>query len=116
MYQSKERMVSIFFITCVLYILGIKCNIFRIGQFLKKNYKIYMKENMLKVLDSNRILIIEAPISKNRTFKIVVNVFEHRCFARVASIEEWVRYYKLGHLIFKDLNSMQRNGMVSGLP
>lgn len=100
----------------VLYIPGIKCNILSIGQMLEKNYKIHMEYKVLRFIDSRGNLIMKALMSKIGTFNIELNVIEHGCLATTTSREEWIWHYRLGHLNFRYLNSMQINGMVSGLP
>ncbi|XP_050888750.1 uncharacterized protein LOC127093899 [Lathyrus oleraceus] len=62
----------------VLYIPGIKCNRLSIGQLLERGYKIRLEEKFLRVLDSNGMLILKAPMAANRTFKIELKVMEHR--------------------------------------
>lgn len=54
----------------VLNIIGIKCNLLCIFQFLGKDYKIHMENKMLRVMDANRVLILKAPKAPNRTFKV----------------------------------------------
>lgn len=41
---------------------------------------------------------------------------EHRCLATIASRDEWLWHYRLGHLNFKDINHLKKRNMVSGLP
>lgn len=75
-----------------------------------------MEDKVLIVLDSKVNLILKAHMSKNRTFKIVFNVIEHRCLVTTTCIEEYIWHNKLGYLNFRNLKSMKRNDMVSGLP
>lgn len=103
-------------IKCLLYILGIKCNILSIEQLLERNYKIHMENKFLKVMDTNGILILKAFMAQNRTFKFELKVIEHRCLAKATSREEWIWHYKPGNLNFKDLDAMQKNNMVTGMP
>ncbi|XP_073221582.1 uncharacterized protein [Cicer arietinum] len=65
----------------VMYIPGIKCNILSIGQLLERNYMIWMENKVLRVLDQNGVLILKAPMAANRTFKIELEIMEHRCLA-----------------------------------
>jgi len=100
----------------VLCIPGMKSNLLSIGQLLEKGYKVSLENKMMRVNDSKGKLILKAPMSKNMTFKIELNVMEHRCLATAVSRDEWLWHYRLGHLNFRDLKSMQKRGMVSGLP
>jgi transposase InsO family protein len=103
-------------ISNVLYIPGMKCNLLSIGQLLEKNYKIVMENRLLNVFDIKGNLLMKAQMSKNRTFKIELNVLNHRCLMTASSREEWLWHYRMGHLNFRDLTSMQKRNMVTGLP
>ncbi|XP_073221577.1 uncharacterized protein [Cicer arietinum] len=72
----------------VLYIPGIKCNLLSIGQLLERNYMIRMENKVLRVLDQNGVLILKAPVAANRTFKIELEIMEHRCLTTSASRDE----------------------------
>ncbi|PNY15026.1 hypothetical protein L195_g011716 [Trifolium pratense] len=103
------------FVNDVLYIPGMKCNLLSIGQLIEKNYMIAIEDGIMKVMDSNRKLILKAPMSKNRTFKIELNVMNHKCSATAVERDEWTWHYRFGHLNFRDLNMMYSKNMVSGL-
>lgn len=62
----------------VLYILGIKCNLLIIGQFLEKGYKIHMENKGLCVMDANMVLVLKAHMDVNKTFKVELKVMENR--------------------------------------
>lgn len=59
-----------------------------------------MENNGLCVMNANRVLVLKAPMDANITFKVEMKVMEHRCLATVASQEEWIWHYHLGHLNF----------------
>ncbi|XP_050888533.1 uncharacterized protein LOC127093634 [Lathyrus oleraceus] len=100
----------------VLYIPGIKCNLLSIGQLLERGYKIRLEDKILRVLDSNGVLILKALMAANRTFKVELKVMEHRCLTTAASRDECLWPYRLGHLNFRDLRMLQQSEMVTGLP
>ncbi|GAU31479.1 hypothetical protein TSUD_386430 [Trifolium subterraneum] len=104
------------FINDVLYIPSIKCNLLSVGQLIEKDYKIVIEDRMMKLMDSNRKLILKAPMSRNRTFKIELNVMNHMCLATAIERDDWTWHYRFGHLNFRDLNMMSNKSMVSGLP
>ncbi|GAU26253.1 hypothetical protein TSUD_224440 [Trifolium subterraneum] len=104
------------FINDVLYIPGIKCNLLSVGQLIEKDYKIVIEDRMMKLMDSNRKLILKAPMSRNRTFKIELNVMNHMCLATAIERDDWTWHYRFGHLNFRDLNMMSNKSVVSGLP
>lgn len=72
--KRKDGMHS--YITDVLYVPGMKSNLLSLGQLLEKGYVMEMKNKMLKVFDSKRKLILKVPLSKNRTFKIGIQILE----------------------------------------
>ncbi|GAU43423.1 hypothetical protein TSUD_334860 [Trifolium subterraneum] len=94
----------------------IKCNLLSIGQLLEKDYKIVMEHKLLNVFDTNGNLLLKAPMSKNRTFQIELNVMDHKCLMTAYSRNEWLWHYRMGHLNFKDLTLMQKKNYVTGLP
>ena len=103
-------------ISNVLYIPGMKSNSLSIGQLVEKNYKVSIEDKLMRVVDANGRLILKAPMSQNRTFKIELNVMEHKCLSTAASRDEWIWHYRLGHLNFRDIRDLKRRNMVSGLP
>jgi len=103
-------------ITNLLYVLGIKSNFLSHGQLLEKCYKMIMEDKMLKIMDNNQKMIVKAPLTKNRIFKIEVQVMEHRCLSAAVIRDEWIWHNRFGHLNFRDLYKLKKKGMVSGLP
>lgn len=100
----------------MVYILGLKCNLLSIGQFLESNYKIHMENRVLKVMDENGCLILMGCMAQHRTFKVELKVIVHRSLSTITRREECIRNYWLGHLNFKDLNAMWKNNVVVRLP
>jgi hypothetical protein len=72
MRKDGKRLV----ISNVLYILGIKSNLLSIGLYVEKNYKVTVEDKMMRVVDANGRLILKAPMSQNRTFKIKLNMMD----------------------------------------
>ncbi|RDY06156.1 hypothetical protein CR513_09902, partial [Mucuna pruriens] len=86
------------FITDILYVSQMKTNLLSLGQLLEKGYVMNMEHNMMKVCDSKRKFILKAPLSKNITFKIVIQIGESNC------------------LVATSLSLLKKKGMVHGLP
>jgi len=63
-------------ITYVLYVPNMKSNLISIGQLLQKGYTMKMEAQAIKVYDCKNKLILKAPLSKQRTFRININVIE----------------------------------------
>jgi hypothetical protein len=99
-------------ISNVLYIPGMKSNLLSIRQLVEKNYKVSIEDKMMRVLDSNGRLILKTPMSQNRTFKIELNVMEHKCLAITANRDEWIWNYRLLHINFKDIGYLKRINMI----
>jgi hypothetical protein len=86
--KRKDGKLSL--ISNVLYIPGMKCNLLRIGQLLEKDYKIVMEKKLLNVFDTKGNLLLKAPMSKNKTFKVELKVLNHKCLMTASSREEWI--------------------------
>jgi len=76
MIQRKDEQRS--FISDVLYVPNMKNNLLSLVQLLEKSYSINMEHSQLKMFDSIGILILKAPLSKNRTFEIGIQIMEHQ--------------------------------------
>jgi len=69
----------------------------------------------MKIFDSNRGLILKAPLSRNRTFKIGIQIAEFQCLAASISDESWMWHHRFGHLNFRSLSELKSKKMVHGL-
>lgn len=103
-------------ISKVLYIPNMKSNLLSISQLVERNYKVFIENRMMRVIDLSNRLILKAHMSRNRTFRIELDVLEHKCLAAAAGRDEWLWHYILGHLNFNDISNLKRKTMVSDLP
>lgn len=55
-------------------------------------------------------------MSQNRTFKIELDVMEHKFLETVARRDEWLWHYILGNLNFKYIINLKRINLVLGIP
>jgi len=89
------------FISGVLFVPEMKNNLLSLGQFLEKGFVMKMKDNVLKVYDNKKRLVLKDPMSKNTTFKVGINGMGHECLATTVSKSKWLWHYKFGHLNFR---------------
>ncbi|XP_019438895.1 PREDICTED: uncharacterized protein LOC109344586 [Lupinus angustifolius] len=79
--KRKDGVVSC--ITNVLYVPMMKNNIISLGQLLEKDYKMRMDDRVLKIFNNEGRLILKAPLSINKTFKIRIHLSDHKCMKSV---------------------------------
>ncbi|CAH9104519.1 unnamed protein product, partial [Cuscuta europaea] len=103
-------------ISDVLFVPAMRHNLLSLGQLLEKDYRIHMQDRFMKVFDKNGVLILKAPLSPNRTFKIDILVNKDVCFKVDALEESWLWHYRFGHLNWKSLKQLGEKKMVIGLP
>ncbi|GAU50842.1 hypothetical protein TSUD_232190 [Trifolium subterraneum] len=105
------------FVTDVLYVPTMKHNLLSLGQLIEKGFALSTKDKFLEVHDLNKKLVLKAPLSKNRTFKVNLQASEVQCFSSlITEDEKWLWHYRYGHLNFKSLNQLSSKHMVVGLP
>ena len=75
-----------------------------------------MEDNQLKMFDSNKRLILKAPLTRNKAFKIGIQIAEFQCLAASISDESWIWHHRFGHLNFRSLSELKCKKMVHGLP
>jgi len=100
----------------VLYVPGLRTNLLSLGQLLQKVFMMKMEDNSLSVFDQHNRLTIKVMLSQNRTFCVVMNAVNHKCFSLTESKAEWLWHMQFGHLNFKDLSRLSKSSMVNGLP
>lgn len=67
-----------------------KRNLLSIRQLIERNYKVLIEDRMVRVIDSSNGLILKAHMSQNITFRIELDVLEHKCLATITSRDEWL--------------------------
>lgn len=86
--MRKDNKKSV--ISNVLYMPGMKINFLSIWQLIEKNYNVFIKAKMMRVLDSGARFILKAPMSQNRAFNIELNLMEHKCLENTTIRDEWL--------------------------
>ena len=114
MIQRKDGQHS--FINDVLYVPNMKNNLLSLEHLLEKDYSMQMKDNQMKIFDSKRRLILKAFLSRNRTFKIGIQIAKFQCLTVSISDESWMWHHRFGHLNFRSLSEFKSKKMVHGLP
>ena len=95
MIQRKDGQHS--FINDVLYVPNMKNNLLSLGQLLEKGYSMQMEDSQMTIFDSKRRLILKASLSRNRTFKIGIQIAEFQCLAASICDESWMWHHRFGH-------------------
>ncbi|XP_073221493.1 uncharacterized protein [Cicer arietinum] len=67
-----------------------KNNLLSLGQLLEKGYSIKMEQGEMRLFDDPRRLILKAPLYKNITFKIDIQINESKCLAAEVMNEDWL--------------------------
>lgn len=80
-------------ISDVLYVPNMQNNLLSLGQLLEKGYTMSLGQNQMKVYDPHNNLVLKAPLSKNRTFKIGIHVLEQKCLSVVSDDPIWLWHY-----------------------
>jgi len=114
MIQRKDEQHS--FINDVLYVPNMKNNLLSLRQLLEKGYSMQMEDNQMKIFDSNKRLILKAPLLRNKTFKIGIQIAEFQCLVASISDESWMWHHRFGHLNFRSLSELKSKKMIHGLP
>jgi len=97
-------------ITEVLYVPTMHNNLLSLGQLLEKGYKTMLEDHHMKIFYQKGRMIIKAPMSSNRTFKIEIQVQQdQKCLSVIEDSKSWLWHKRYGHLNFKRLRMMSNN-------
>ena len=101
----------------VLYVPSMNKNLLSLGQLLEKGYTMAMQANYIEIFDDKQRLVLKAPLSRNRTFKVNLSTTTIQCLSTVNMEEDsWLWHYRYGHLNFKSLHQLSSKQMVLGMP
>lgn len=105
-------------VTDVYYVPHLTSNLLSIGQLQEKQLSIIIEGGVCKIFHSQRGLIVETHMTKNRMF--LINAMKKATTAECFQIEDedvgalWHR--RFGHLNNRSLQVMQKKELVKGLP
>ncbi|XP_019465426.1 PREDICTED: uncharacterized protein LOC109363629 [Lupinus angustifolius] len=110
MQRKNGKKVCIF---NVFYVPKMRSNLISLGKLLEKGYTMEMKDDMLKVFDKNKLNILKAPLSANRTFKIGIQITDQKCLQSTIENNTWLCHKRYGHLNFMSLDLLEKGGIVT---
>ncbi|XP_050877269.1 uncharacterized protein LOC127081022 [Lathyrus oleraceus] len=66
----------------VLYVPSMKSNLMSVGQIIEKGFSVTMKDNLLKLYDSDQKLIMQSEQRNNKIFKVNMETCETKCLSQ----------------------------------
>lgn len=100
----------------VYFIPTLRNNIISLGQLSEEGSKVVLKGEYLWVYDEAGRLLIKVKRSNNRLYKIILEESRDMCLLSKVEEESWLWHVRLGHVNFKAMNMMSKEGMVTGVP
>lgn len=74
-----------------------------VGHLIEKGFSVTMKDNVLKLYDSDQKLIMQSEMGRNRTFKVNVEITDTKCLsAEGAEGDNELWHKRLGHINFRN--------------
>lgn len=94
----------------------LKSNIIGLGQATESGCEVRMRDNYLTLHDRDGNLLTRANRSKNRLYKVIMEV-ENSRYLQLATLSESTRWHaRLGHVGLENMKSMLKRELVIGLP
>ncbi|WVY91580.1 hypothetical protein V8G54_037094 [Vigna mungo] len=85
--------------------------VLRDGDGKEKGYVMKMENNCLSIFNQNKKIVVQAQLSQNKTFRVVMNAVKHQCFFASENKEEGLWHLRFWHLNFKDLSQLSQRTM-----
>lgn len=99
----------------VYYIPDLKSNIISLSQATESGCDIRMRDNYLTLHDKDGNLITRAKRSRNRLYKVIMEIVDTKCLQLVGSNEATTWHARLGHIGDVSIKTMIRKELVVGL-
>lgn len=111
-FANGERKV----LSNVYYIPDLKSNIISLGQATEAGCEVRMKENLLRIYDRLGGLLIETSRSRNRLYKVALEIENFKCLQLTSSTESTKWHAWLGHISVETMKMMISKELVFGIP
>lgn len=98
------------------YILTLRSNIISLGQLSEDGKRFILNGEKLWVYDRCGKLLMQVTRSRNRLYKIHIKQAQQQCMLTRCKEEAWLWHQCLGHVNFKAMHKISKNGMTRGLP
>lgn len=100
----------------VYFIPDLKSNIISLGQATESGCEVRMKEEVLTLHDKDGKLIVQAKRSRNRLYKVLMDIVDNKCL-QLTTLSESTKWYAcLGHIGANSMKAMVKEQLVVGLP
>lgn len=100
----------------VYYIPELRSNIISLGQATKAGCDVRMKENYLTLHDRDGNLLVNAIRSRNRLYKVDLEVDNTKCLQLEVTSESSRWHARVGHVNFETIKAMVVKELVVGKP
>lgn len=100
----------------VYYIPDLKRNIISLGQATESGCEVQMKEDLLMLYDRLGNLMVRTTRSRNRLYKVLLEVENFKCLQLAATSESTKWHARLGHINLETVKLMINKEIVNGIP
>ena len=100
----------------VYFIPGLKSNIISLGQATEVGCEVRTKDEILTLYDRNGELVVRTRRSKNRLYKVIIEVKITKCLQLESTKEMTVWHAWLGHVNYETMKTMANKELVAGIP
>lgn len=100
----------------VYYIPDLRSNIISLGQATESGCDVRMKDDYLTLSDKNGKLITRAKRSKNRLYKVLINIVDPICLQATTLSDSAKWHARLGHIDRESMKKMIKKELVIGIP
>ena len=107
---KKKTLADVYFIP------ELKSNIISLGQAMESGCDVRIRENYLTQHDKDGNLIVKAPRSRNRLYKVLMEIEEQKFLQTQTQCEASRWHARLGHLGADAMKAMISKELVAGLP